>query len=150
MRIQRMLRASRTQLKPLDAAVQPWEDSAMSDTAGSEAGRYAARALACLDLTSLNLDDTAERIDTLCDRALSPAPGIGIHPAAVCIYREFVGQARARLRDMDIKVAAVANFPLGTAPVEEVVEEVQQALADGADEIDVVLPFRAYVAGDSS
>jgi deoxyribose-phosphate aldolase len=122
----------------------------MGDIADSQQDRYAARALACLDLTSLNLDDTAEQIDTLCDRALSPAPGIGIHPAAVCIYRQFVGQARARLRDTGIKVAAVANFPLGTAPAQEVVEEVQQALADGADEIDVVLPFRAYLAGDSA
>jgi deoxyribose-phosphate aldolase len=104
--------------------------------------------LACLDLTSLNLDDTPERIDVLCDRALSPAPGIDIHPAAVCIYPRFVAQARARLADTDIAVAAVANFPLGTATVDEVVAEIEQALADGANEIDVVFPFRAYLAGD--
>jgi deoxyribose-phosphate aldolase len=47
-----------------------------------------------------------------------------------------------------IFVAAVANFPLGTAPVEEVIAEVRGALDDGADEIDVVFPFRAYLAGD--
>ena len=110
--------------------------------------RQAARALACLDLTSLNLDDTPERIDALCDRALSPAPGIDIHPAAVCIYPRFVAQAQARLRTSGIAVAAVANFPLGIAPVEDVVAEVEQALADGADEIDVVFPFRAYLSGD--
>jgi deoxyribose-phosphate aldolase len=96
----------------------------------------------------LNLDDTPERIDALCDRALAPAPGIDIHPAAVCIYPRFVAQARDRVRGSGIAVAAVANFPLGTGTVDEVVAEVEQALTDGADEIDVVFPFRAYLAGD--
>ncbi len=120
----------------------------MSELTATSQARDAARALSCLDLTSLNLDDTAERIDALCDRALSPAPGIDLHPAAVCIYPAFVAQASARLAGSGIAVAAVANFPLGTAPVDDVVDEVERALADGADEIDVVFPFRAYLAGD--
>lgn len=120
----------------------------MSELTATGQHRHAARALACLDLTSLNLDDTPERLDALCDRALSPAPGIYIHPAAVCIYPRFVTQVRARLEGSGIAVAAVANFPLGTAPAGEVVTEVEQALADGADEIDVVFPFRSYLAGD--
>jgi deoxyribose-phosphate aldolase len=110
--------------------------------------REARRALACLDLTSLNLDDTPERIDALCDRALSPAPGIEIRPAAVCIYPRFVRQARDRVSSSGIAVAAVANFPLGTAAPDDVIKEIEQALNDGADEIDVVFPFRAYLAGD--
>ena len=120
----------------------------MNASIGTSHRHEAARALACLDLTSLNLDDTPAVIDTLCDRALSPAPGIDIHPAAVCIYPRFVAQARGRVHASGIAVAAVANFPLGTAPVDEVVNEVRQALTDGADEIDVVFPFRAYLAGD--
>ena len=122
----------------------------MSDSAAGSLVQYAARALACLDLTSLNLDDTPERIDALCDRALSPAPGIEIHPAAVCIYPRFVARAKARLRVSGIAVAAVANFPLGTASTDEVLSEVESALADGADEIDVVFPFRSYLAGDET
>jgi deoxyribose-phosphate aldolase len=122
----------------------------MSDSIDSDRQRYAARALACLDLTSLNLDDTSEVIDVLCDRALSPAPGIDIHPAAVCVYGRFVAQCVSRLRNSGIRVAAVANFPLGTASPDDVIVEVEQALNDGADEIDVVLPFRAYVAGDTA
>jgi deoxyribose-phosphate aldolase len=51
------------------------------------------------------------------------------------------------LAGSDINVAAVANFPLGESPLGEVVKEVEQALADGADEIDVVFPFRSYLAG---
>ncbi len=120
----------------------------MSELTATSQGRQAARALGCLDLTSLNLDDTPERIDALCDRALVPAPGIEIHPAAVCIYPRFVGQARSRLAGSGIAVAAVANFPLGMASTSNVVNEVKQALKDGADEIDVVFPFRAYLAGD--
>jgi deoxyribose-phosphate aldolase len=120
----------------------------MSELTSTGRHQQAARALACLDLTSLNLDDTPQRIDALCDRALLPAPGIDIHPAAVCIYPRFVSQARARVHDAGIAVAAVANFPLGTASADVVVDEVEQALADGADEIDVVFPFRAYLAGD--
>ncbi len=122
----------------------------MSEPNATDRNRQAARALECLDLTSLNLDDTPQRIDALCDRALLPAPGIELHPAAVCIYPQFVGQARRRLVGSGIAVAAVANFPLGTAPIGEVVNEVEQALADGANEIDVVFPFRAYLAGDHS
>ena len=120
----------------------------MSDLSAAGLARQANRALACLDLTSLNLDDTPERIDALCDRALSPAPGIDVHPAAVCIYPRFVAQASARVRPSGIAVAAVANFPLGTAPLDEVLVEVGRALDDGANEIDVVFPFRAYLAGD--
>lgn len=120
----------------------------MSELTATGQLRHAARALECLDLTSLNLDDTPERLDALCDRALSPAPGIEIHPAAVCIYPRFITQVRTRLEGSGIAVAAVANFPLGTASAAEVVSEVEQALIDGADEIDVVFPFRAYLAGD--
>jgi deoxyribose-phosphate aldolase len=108
---------------------------------------YALRALACLDLTSLNTDDTHQRIDELCDRALSPAPGIDVRPAAVCVYPRFVTQVRSRLQGSGVAVAAVANFPLGMASAGQVVNEVEQALADGADEIDVVFPYRGYLAG---
>lgn len=120
----------------------------MSELITTSLQHYAARALACLDLTSLNLDDTPERIDALCDRALVPAPGIDIQPAAVCIYPRFVAQVRRRVQGTAIAVAAVANFPLGTAPIDDVLAEVEQALTDGADEIDVVFPFRSYLTGD--
>ena len=119
----------------------------MSDSTEGNLALYAARALACQDLTSLNLDDSPERIDALCDRALSPAPGIEIHPAAVCIYPRVGAQATTRLRGSGIAVAAVANFPLGTASTGEVIKEVESALADGADEIDVVFRNRAVHPG---
>ncbi len=108
---------------------------------------YAERALACLDYTSLNLDDTPDRIDRLCDRALSPGTGIDRRPTAVCVYPAFTAQAARRLAGSGIKVAIVTNFPSGDLTDAMVIEEVVGALRDGADEIDVVLPYRAYLAG---
>lgn len=108
----------------------------------------ARRALACLDLTSLNLDDTPERIAALCDRALRPGPGVDGHPAAVCVYPRFVAQCVAAVSQTAIKVAAVANFPTGEEPLDDVLAQVNGALDDGAGEIDVVLPFRAYLRGE--
>ena len=116
-------------------------------TATSQAGD-AARALSCLDLTSLNLDDTPESINALCDRALAPAPGIELHPAAVCIYPKFVAQVRGRVHSYGIAVAAVANFPLGTSQLDEVIAPSQHYRLNPPGEIDVVFPFRAYLAGD--
>jgi deoxyribose-phosphate aldolase len=107
----------------------------------------ARRALECLDLTSLNLDDTPAVIDALCDRALTPGPGIVTRPAAVCVYPRFAAQCRGRLAGSAVVVAVVVNFPAGDGACADVVAEVQGALHHGAQEIDVVLPYRAYLAG---
>lgn len=120
----------------------------MTDSSSAEAERtIARRALASLDLTSLNLDDTPERIDALCDKALSPGPGIDVRPAAVCVYPKFAAQAAARLAGSGVKVAVVVNFPGGDSSVGTVIDETVGALRDGADEIDVVFPYRAYLDG---
>ncbi len=68
-----------------------------------------------MDLTSLNDDDTDERIEALCQRAKTPAG----HPAAICIYPRFIVPARRaltahRLNDT-IHIATVTNFPHGDA-----------------------------------
>lgn len=104
--------------------------------------------IALLDLTSLNDDDTDARIVDLCQRALTPVGPV----AAVCVYPRFVALARRTLDErggQSVAVATVTNFPAGTAPLDEVLEQTRQALADGADEIDVVYPWRALLAGDA-
>ncbi|MFO7764472.1 MAG: hypothetical protein R6V61_12155, partial [Wenzhouxiangellaceae bacterium] len=74
--------------------------------------RLAARALALLDLTRLENDPDDDPVRQLCSRALA-AP---VYPAAVCVYRQFVGTARQTLgEDSGIRVATVANFPAGNA-----------------------------------
>lgn len=105
----------------------------------------AARALALLDLTNLKDDCTPEAIDALCDRAHTPFG----NAAAICIWPRFVAQARTRLGASNpVRIATVVNFPSGDLDVATVVEETAKAVADGADDIDLVIPYRALIAGN--
>ena len=94
-------------------------------------------ALACLDLTSLNDNDTPADIDRLCERALGPHGPT----AAVCVWPRFVAQARARL-PASVRVAAVANFPDGSTDLARALRDTQQIVDAGGDEVDVVIPYR--------
>ena len=105
----------------------------------------AAAALACLDLTELG--DTATEAATL-DLVARSDTGHG-PTAAVCIWPRYVAAARARLGvGAAVRIATVVNFPSGDLPVDEVVAETSQAIADGADEIDLVIPYKAFLKGD--
>ena len=106
----------------------------------------ARRALALLDLTDLADDATEEGARELCRRAVS-----GLVPvAAVCLWPRFVGTAREALGDSAVRIATVVNFPAGDSPVASVVGETEGALQAGADEIDLVLPWRALLAGETA
>lgn len=107
----------------------------------------AAVALSVLDLTNLKDDCTAADIQDLCAKAQTPYG----NTAAICIWPRFVAQARGILGDASIvKIATVVNFPSGDLAVADVVAETQQAIADGADEIDLVIPYRKLIAGDEN
>ncbi|WP_263081462.1 deoxyribose-phosphate aldolase [Endozoicomonas sp. Mp262] len=106
-------------------------------------------ALQLMDLTSLNEDDTPETIIALCKQAKTEAG----HPAAVCVYPQFVPVAKKTLAELglnDMTVATVTNFPDGKEDVSQAVAETRSAVAAGADEVDVVFPYRALVAGNDS
>jgi deoxyribose-phosphate aldolase len=102
-------------------------------------------ALACLDLTSLNDDDSDASIAALCARAAGPQGPV----AAVCVWPRFAQLAR-RLAPPAVKVAAVANFPEGTTDLERTTRDVATIVDAGAQEVDVVLPWRALLAGDEA
>lgn len=104
----------------------------------------AAKALSLLDLTSLNDDDTAEKIVALCAKA----HGEFGKTAAVCVWPRFVKTAKKELEGTGVGIATVVNFPHGGTDVDATVAETKQAVADGADEIDVVLPYKAFMDGD--
>ncbi len=105
----------------------------------------AAVALSLLDLTNLKDDCTPAQIEALCARAQSPYG----NTAAICIWPRFVAQARGILGvDHAIKIATVVNFPAGDMEVADVAAEAREAIADGADEIDLVIPYRAFLAGN--
>ncbi|WP_098469947.1 deoxyribose-phosphate aldolase [Serinibacter salmoneus] len=99
-------------------------------------------ALATLDLTDLNDDATLEDAEALARRARQ------VGTAAVCVWPRFVSACVAELAGSPVKVATVVNFPSGAEGVDGVVELTRRAVADGADEIDLVLPYRAFLAGD--
>jgi deoxyribose-phosphate aldolase len=106
-----------------------------------------ARLLATLDLTSLGEDDTPAKIRALCATAAASA----VRPAAVCVYPEHIVAARAALDAAGasaIAVATVVNFPDGANDPDRAHSETRRALAAGADEIDLVFPWRAHIAGD--
>jgi len=101
-------------------------------------------ALACLDLTSLNDNDTPADIERLCQRAQGQHPSRGA-VAAVCVWPRFVKQARALLPPQ-IAVAAVANFPDGSSDLQRAVQDTAQIVAAGGQEVDVVIPYRDLAA----
>ena len=106
----------------------------------------ALRALSLLDLTSLGERDTPEQIEALCAAARTRWG----FPAAVCVYPEHVTTSRRTLRGTSVKIATVVNFPDGGEDSRRVERETQRALAAGADEIDLVLPYRAMLRGDAA
>jgi deoxyribose-phosphate aldolase len=104
----------------------------------------ARQALSLLDLTSLNDADTEAVIEKLCARALTPHGAV----AAICVWPRFVAWSKTRLAGTGVKVAAVANFPVGTADVALAAREAAGIVASGGDEVDVVFPYNAWLNGD--
>ncbi|MCW7553132.1 deoxyribose-phosphate aldolase [Endozoicomonas gorgoniicola] len=105
------------------------------------------QALKLIDLTSLNDNDTPEVIIDLCHKAKTPAG----QPAALCVYPRFIPIAKKTLKELEIEgvtIATVTNFPAGGDDAEIAVAETRAAIAYGADEVDVVFPYRAFMAGN--
>lgn len=115
----------------------------MPDRGPSEAV-IAHRALQCLDLTDLSESGSDAAIDALCTKALTSHGPV----AAVCIWPQFVSRASGALRGSPVSIATVVNFPAGGEDVDRVVDDLHEALGDGANEIDLVLPYHAVKRGD--
>ena len=109
-----------------------------------EAGAVARRALPLLDLTDLGETCTETKIDALCRDAKRGAV------AAICVWPRFVEQGARALAGTGIRVATVINFPDGGEDCARATDDTAEALRDGADEIDLVLPYRALLRGDGS
>lgn len=97
-----------------------------------------------LDLTTLNIDDTENRIEKLCQKAQTPYGNV----AAVCVYPKFVTLAKRLLQDTPIKVATVVNFPDGGCNPIRLRGEIENALTAGAHEIDAVFPYQMFLSKD--
>ncbi|CAA9533697.1 MAG: Deoxyribose-phosphate aldolase [uncultured Thermoleophilia bacterium] len=106
--------------------------------------------ISMVDLTTLEGKDSEGKVRRLCAKALRPDPTDPTLPsvAAVCVYPTFVALAREALGDAPVAVASVATaFPSGQAPLATRLAEVRAAVADGADEIDMVIDRGAFLSG---
>ena len=108
-------------------------------------------AASMVDLTTLEGKDTPGKVASLCQKALQPHDDPTIPAvAAVCVYPSMVKFARRALGpESPVRIASVATaFPSGQAPLKIRLAEVRSAVADGADEIDMVINRGAFLAGE--
>jgi deoxyribose-phosphate aldolase len=108
-------------------------------------------AVRCCDLTTLEGVDSPGKIRQLASKAIRPNPSNPSVPsvAALCVYPRLVPVAVEALKGSAVKVASVATaFPSGQSSLEVRLQEIQEAVAAGADEIDIVISRGAFLAGD--
>jgi deoxyribose-phosphate aldolase len=108
-------------------------------------------ALNMIDLTTLEGKDTQGKVKQLCYKAMhlhDAYPGLPT-VAAVCVYPSMVKTAKTALGNSGIKVASVATaFPSGQAPKEVKIRDTKFAVAEGADEIDMVISRGKFLEGE--
>jgi deoxyribose-phosphate aldolase len=107
-------------------------------------------AVSMTDLTTLEGKDTPGKIESLCRKAVRPHDDPSVPSvAAVCVYPSMVRHAQAHVAGTGVKVASVATaFPSGQTHFRTRLAEVRGAVADGADEVDMVINRGAFLAGD--
>lgn len=108
----------------------------------------AQQTLGLIDLTTLNDNDTDEIVIALCEKASTEFGSV----PAVCIFRQFIPTAKKYFADnnLNVKIATVTNFPHGGADMELALRETQEAIDLGADEVDIVFPYKSLMAGDQA
>ncbi|HEX3540743.1 MAG TPA: deoxyribose-phosphate aldolase [Acidimicrobiales bacterium] len=107
-------------------------------------------AIAMVDLTTLEGSDTPGKVQALCAKGRQPDPSDPTAPAvaAICVYPDMVPVAVEGVRGSSVKVASVATaFPSGRASLAVKLADVADAVAAGADEIDMVIDRGAFLAG---
>ncbi|HEX4698404.1 MAG TPA: deoxyribose-phosphate aldolase [Actinomycetes bacterium] len=107
-------------------------------------------AISMIDLTTLEGQDTPGKVRALCAKAMRPDPAVPETPrvAAICVYPDMVPVAVDALHGSGVKVASVATaFPSGRASIEVKLADVRDAVAAGADEIDMVIDRGAFLSG---
>ena len=108
-------------------------------------------AISMIDLTTLEGKDTRGKVIALCQKAMRPDPldPTVPHVAAVCVYPAMIGFVKKALAGSGVHIASVATgFPSGQTYTEIKVQETRQAVAAGADEIDMVIDRGAFLSGD--
>lgn len=113
-------------------------------------------ALSMIDLTTLEGKDTEGKVKQLCYKAMHLHDGYALDGkdqlptvAAICVYPSMVKVAKKALGNSGIRVASVATaFPSGQAPTDVKIRDTKYAVAEGADEVDMVISRGKFLAGD--
>jgi deoxyribose-phosphate aldolase len=108
-------------------------------------------AMSMVDLTTLEGKDTPGKVRQLCAKAIRPHDQLPDIPsvAAVCVYPPMVSIAKECLQGTKINVAAVATyFPSGMSNRDVKIRDTKYAVAEGADEIDMVISRGKFLAGE--
>jgi deoxyribose-phosphate aldolase len=107
-------------------------------------------AITMVDLTTLEGQDTQGKVRALCAKAMHPDPSDPSCPstAAVCVYPDLVAIAKHALGSSGVHVASVATaFPSGRAAMDIKLADTRDAVAAGADEVDMVIDRGAFLSG---
>ncbi|WP_336249235.1 deoxyribose-phosphate aldolase [Stomatohabitans albus] len=97
---------------------------------------------AMVDHTLLKPEATRADIETTCQEAVDMAT------KSVCVNSMWVSVVANALVDSPVLTCTVVGFPLGAMNIRGLISETAQAIDDGADEVDMVLPFGAVLGGD--
>ena len=104
-----------------------------------------------MDLTTLHATDTVASVKKLVAKVngLKSAYPTYPLPASICVFPNFAGTVAQERKDPEVHVTAVAGcFPASQSYLEVKALECRLAVENGADEIDIVLPLNAFLAGD--
>jgi deoxyribose-phosphate aldolase len=111
--------------------------------------QIAEQSISLMDLTSLTDNESTADIENLCQQAKS----LGGNTAAICIFPRFIPLAKkilAKQGTPEIQIATVTNFPHGGEDIAIALAETQAAIAYGADEVDVVFPYKSLINGNTN
>jgi deoxyribose-phosphate aldolase len=97
-----------------------------------------------VDHTLLKATATSDQIESLC------AEAVEFSTAAVCVNGGWVAAVHRALQGSGVSTCSVVGFPLGAMATGALTHETEIAVADGADEVDMVLPVGALLAGDDA
>ncbi len=109
------------------------------------------KCFSCMDLTSLGTTDSVKSIEKFTNKVNSFSDDYPdfVLPASICVYPNFASVVRKNLSCKDVKITVVAaSFPTSQTFLDIKLKEVEMAIENGADEIDIVLALNSFMAGD--
>jgi deoxyribose-phosphate aldolase len=111
---------------------------------------YVFKVISFIDLTTLEGNDTFDKVGKLCEKAINPSNEKDVPTcAAICIYPRFINYVSRKLKGTNIKTATVAtSFPSGQVPSELKLQEVKYCIEEGADEVDMVISRGEFLSNN--